>query len=150
MSSVNPQLAFDHLPYLIDQAHRRMQRDLAQLVDSRRFPELRGAHMKILSMIPSEGTRPSALASTANMTRPALGEIVAHLREHGYVTVKPDPADGRAVIVVHTARGRKAYAAADKGITELRRHWATQIGEDAVAALERALTALAVEQAPPG
>ena len=149
MTSVNPPAMFDHLPYLIDQAHRRMQQDLASLVDTRPFPELRGSHMKILSMIPPGGARPSVLAATANMTRPALGEIVAHLRDHGYVDVTADPEDGRAVVVTHTARGRKADEAATKGIAAMHRQWRQELGDEPFRALLKALSELTSGQVTP-
>ena len=145
MTSVNDLSMPDHIPSLLDRAHRRMQRDLAALVDSSRFPELRGSHLKILSMIPAEGARPSALAAVANMTRPALGELVRHLQVSGYVAMSADPSDRRAVIVQLTKRGRRASAVVADAIDELRVVWSTQIGPERVDALIDALTALAVE-----
>ena len=142
MIPVNPPADL-HLPYLIDAAHRRMQQDLALLVDAKKFPELRGSHLRILSMIPAEGARPSALADLARMTRPALGELVAHLREHGFVESQADALDGRAVVLRLTRRGQRAAAAAHAGIAELRRHWADEIGADKVEALIAGLAALA-------
>lgn len=148
MTLVNQFLQNGHLPYLLDLAHRRMQHDLGVLVEATSFPELRGSHFRLLGMIPDDGARPSAIAEVAQITRPALGEMVQHLQEHGYVDVTPDASDGRAVIVRLSARGRRASAAADKAITQLRRRWARDIGAARLESLIDALTALAGEVDP--
>lgn len=146
MSAVNDVIGPGHIPYLLDLAHRRMQQDLADLVDSASFPELRGSHFRILSMIPGEGARPSELAAVAQITRPALGEIVRHLEEHDYVLTTADPSDGRAVIVLPTERGRAAATTARRAITTLRRNWAREIGKPAMESLLDALAALTLDR----
>lgn len=135
-----------HVPYLLELANRRMQQDLALLVDAKPFPELRGSHFRLLSMIPATGARPSALADMAQLTRPSLGELVRHLEEHGYVTSEADPSDGRAVIVALTRRGMQAAAAANRGIAELRRVWAREIGAAKLDALVDACAALTIRR----
>ncbi len=145
MADVNPLRIPAHLPYLLDLVHRRMQQDLGEHLDASAFPQLRGSHFRILSMIPPEGARPSVLAATANMTRPALGELVRHLQDHGYVRARADASDGRAVIVHLTSRGKRAAAAAAAAIDRLHRHWAEELGADRLDALVDALTALSLE-----
>lgn len=142
MTQVNPEAA-SQIPFLLSQAFRRMQQDLADLVDSTGFPDLRGSHLRILSMVPAEGARPSALAELAQMTRPALGELVAHLKDKGYLRVRADAADGRAVVITHTPKGRRAAAAAHRGMDDMERRWAQQIGRDRLDALIDALAQLA-------
>src|SRR5687768_5871089 len=112
-----------------------MQQDLAATVEASPFPELSGSHFRLLSMIPAAGARPSELAEFAGVTRPALGELVRHLEETGYVTSRPDKSDGRAVIVRLSARGRKAAAAAERAIAKLKRSWAREIGAERLAAM---------------
>lgn len=136
-----------HLPYLIDMANRRMQAEMALIVDDASFPHLRGAHFRILDLLPRDGARPSALAAAAQMTRPALGELVAHLREHGYVTTETDPTDGRAQVITLTGLGRRTVAEVERAVAELRRRWAEEIGADRVDALLDALAALTVHAA---
>ena len=143
MNMVNTFLEQGHLPYLLDLGLRRMQSDLGRLVGEQTFPDLRGSHFRILSFIPAEGCRPTALALTAQMTKPAVGEIVAHLRDHGYVSVEADASDGRAVVVQLTARGRRAAAVANKAIAELKREWSREIGAERIEALVDALSMLA-------
>lgn len=145
MTDVNAARFPRHLPYLLDLAQRRMQSDLTAIVDSSPFPELRGSHFRLLSLIPDDGARPSVLADIARITRPALAEAVRHLEENGYVEVQADPADGRAVIVRRTRRGDKAFRAGEAGVAQLRDLWAQDVGEDRVDALIDILRALTLD-----
>ncbi len=143
MKLVNRFIEHRHLPYLLDIVHRRMQQDLARVVGVGAFPELRGSHFRLLAMVPAEGARPSELAATAHITRPALGELVRHLEDNGYLESRDDTSDRRAVIVRRTELGDRAAAAADEGIAELRRQWSSEIGEPRFDAMMDALAALA-------
>lgn len=146
MSPVNAFDAEGHIPYLLDLTQRRMQHDLGELVSSEPYRDLRGSHFRLLSMIPAGGARPSVLAEIAQVTRPALGELVRYLEDRGYVTSEPDASDGRAVIVRLTERGRHAEAAANRAIDELKRSWAREIGADKLSALMDACAALTIRQ----
>lgn len=77
------------------------------------------------------------------MTRPALGEMVHHLQEHGYVHTQGDVSDGRAVIVRLSARGTRAAAAAADAVADLQRQWAAEIGAARLESMVDALAALA-------
>ena len=146
MTSVIPLLGKDNIAYLLDLAMRRVQVDLAADVRAERFPGLRGSHLRILSMIPQDGIRPSDLAAIAGMTRPALGELVAHLREHGYVSSQPDPEDGRAVVVTHTKKGRAAAGEVARGLENLNRRWAREVGRKRLDAALEVLAALTIDR----
>jgi DNA-binding MarR family transcriptional regulator len=43
-----------------------------------------------------DGTHVSDLAERAAMAKRAVGELIRHLAAHDYLTVEPDPDDGRA------------------------------------------------------
>ncbi|MBA3372724.1 MAG: MarR family transcriptional regulator [Euzebyaceae bacterium] len=131
-------------------AHRRMRDDLTRLVDARAFPELRGSHLRLLSLIPSAGARPTELAETVQVTKQALGQLVQYLAEHGYVELADDPTDGRAVVVRRTERGRDAALVAARGIRALEQAWATEVGGDRFEVLQEALAALVEGGDQPG
>ena len=149
MDIVNEIPVDDHIPFLIDAAHRRMQQDLARIVGEHRFTGLRGSHLRLIGMVPADGARPSALAAIASVTRPALGELVAHLQEHGYATTREDPSDRRAIIVTLTAEGRRAAKVVARAVAQLRSDWADEVGADRVDALVQTLAALTVSRPEP-
>src|SRR5947208_3387809 len=52
---------------------------------------------------------PSAiwLAAKAGVTRQAASQLIREIEARGYVDLRPDPGDGRAVIVGRTVRGQR-------------------------------------------
>src|SRR5688500_15567493 len=60
----------------------------------------------LLANLDTEGTTISALARRAGVSRQAAGQQVASLERAGYVERRPSERDGRAVVVIQTARGR--------------------------------------------
>jgi DNA-binding MarR family transcriptional regulator len=82
------------------------------------FPDVRAAHSAVFRHIGQTGSRVSDLAEKAGMTKQSMAYLVETLTEGGYVTVRPDPTDGRAKTVRLTARGQKVA----KTLVRLSRH----------------------------
>jgi DNA-binding MarR family transcriptional regulator len=55
-----------------------------------------------------DGQSPLSLANAFQVTKGAMTNTLQRLEAKGYVTVEPDPADGRAKIVRITRAGRAA------------------------------------------
>ena len=85
------------------------------------------------------GTTVSTLAERAEMTKQAMGELVAYLEERGYVDRVPDPSDRRAKLVRPTAKGREVYAIVRELIPELEQRLVETIGATRVRQLRRDL-----------
>lgn len=99
--------SFGHLlrsPY--EKLSRRIYDELAQ----RGFPEIRFSHSSLLRTIAPEGSRLTDLAQQAGITKQSMAYIVSDLQDSGYVTHRPDPADGRAKLVCLTQRGEHLMA----------------------------------------
>jgi len=106
-------------------------------------PAIRQPHLPILEYIDRErGSRTSYLAKHANITAQAMGELVSHLEEHGYVERVPDPTDGRARLVRLTTQGQDVYALAAQLVTGLEATWAAALGEHKLRQLKRMLAEL--------
>jgi DNA-binding MarR family transcriptional regulator len=78
------------------------------------------------------GTRLTTLASRANITPQAVGELVDDLEGLGYVVRRPDPDDRRAKRIVLTDRGRDCVAAAFETIADLEAELDRALGSEAV------------------
>ncbi len=89
---------------------------------------LRGSQGRILSLIDERGTRPSALVEGSGITKQAIGQRIRELEERGWVTVEPDPSDGRAVLVRRTPAGDRVRAAIDEGIRAMEAEFAERVG----------------------
>lgn len=109
------------------------------------FTDLRAAHAAVFQYLDDTGTTVSVLAQRARMTKQAMAELVIHLEQHRYVDRVPDPADGRAKLVLPTDRGRHVISAAQALVPEIERRVARTIGGDRLQQLRADLDAIQAE-----
>jgi DNA-binding MarR family transcriptional regulator len=128
---------------LFTAAGQRLSAELDGALRDAGFPDLRSAHAPIFMGIAPEGSRMSELAGRAGMTKQAAGELIRYLTERGYLTVGPDPADGRAKKVELTPRGWEAIMVGERVIAEFDAWLAGEIGPENVAQLRRILITIA-------
>ena len=96
---------------------RRGQHDIRRPFESTApIAGLRGSIGRILSLVPPEGARQTALAGGAWITKQSLGERLREMEELGWVTTDADPADRRARVVQRTAHGDRVLATVDDTI----------------------------------
>jgi DNA-binding MarR family transcriptional regulator len=104
--------------------------------------------------ISPDGSRVTEMAERARMTKQSMGYLVDALTERGYVTLTPDPTDGRANLVCLTPRGEAFVAAAMALSAQIEADAAAEIGTEEMARLRDLLrrldTALARRESPEG
>jgi DNA-binding MarR family transcriptional regulator len=83
-----------------------------------------------------DGQSPLSLANAFQVTKGAMTNTLQRLEAKGYVTVQPDPADGRAKVVRITRAGR---AARDRALAAMTPEIAGLLGEIRVAEFAAAL-----------
>ncbi|WP_155375095.1 MarR family winged helix-turn-helix transcriptional regulator [Catellatospora vulcania] len=144
MSSVNGgnSHVFDLLGQALAVARRGMEAEVATEPH-----HLRGSHLRLLSMTPAEGLRPTDLAARVGMTKQSLGEFVATMQQAGFLHVDPDPADRRARIVRPTAKGLRLQARILEILAETERRWRDEVGAREWAAFHRVLRHIAAGNA---
>lgn len=81
-----------------------MQERANRALHARGYDDIKMMHNAVLIHLDAEGTRATVLAERARMTKAGIGKIIRDLEELGYVTRRPDPADGRAQLVQFTPR----------------------------------------------
>jgi DNA-binding MarR family transcriptional regulator len=119
-----------------------MQELVADELARRGFDDLRPALLAVAQHVGANGTRITELAERAQLTKPTVVHAVDELERLGYVTRQADPTDGRAKLVMSTARARKAERAAREAVVDIRDAWAELIGAQDMAALEALLRRL--------
>lgn len=87
------------------------------------FPDLRPAHSAVFVNLGSEGVRISDLAERAGMTKQSMGALIGYLEKRGYVSVRPDPKDGRAKVVRRTNKGVDSHEPARRIIANVQEKW---------------------------
>lgn len=117
--------------------HRRVQTKLAEAgFADQNFPD-----GPILRLCRDPDVTVTQLGRDLGITRQGASKLVTSLRERGYVTLEPSPADGREKFVQPTAQARARVAAAVRARREVDEEIRDQLGDDAFEAI-RALAEL--------
>jgi DNA-binding MarR family transcriptional regulator len=115
---------------------------VARELERRGFADLRPALLAVGQHVRAGGTRITELAERAQLTKPTVVVAVDELVRLGYAERVPDPADGRAKLVLATERGRAVEQASREIIAELRDSWAAQLASGEIEQLEGLLRKL--------
>jgi DNA-binding MarR family transcriptional regulator len=94
------------------------------------------------------GVTISDVGRELGITRQGASKAVARLHERGYIELHPSPEDGREKVARLTRRAEAYRAAQRRANRNITRALRAEVGEDAIDALYRLLTALGTEDAP--
>ena len=125
---------------------RRFRDDLAS--GDHDYDDIREPHYQIFGNVRMGGIRLTELATRAQLSLAATSELVNDLESLGYLTRRPDPADGRAKLIDLTARGRNVLAEAGDRVADIERRWSTVAGEKDFATMCATMQALLDELDP--
>ncbi len=131
----------DHMPRWLEAVTKRLHAELAARIGTR-FPGLRGSHRRILQMIPPGGIRITDLASTAGMTKQALGEFADWLEAAGFLSSRRDENDRRVRLVSRTPLGDEAAEEASRAIAVVEERWRDEVGPASYETMKQVLRQL--------
>lgn len=131
------------LGFLLRLPYERLSERVYGALAARGFSEVRAAHSAVFRYIEPSGSRVSELAERAKLAKQSMSYLVEALARDGYVTVIPDPADGRAKLVCLTARGREVSEALVALSREVEDDFATRLTPGKMATLRSLLNELA-------
>lgn len=103
------------------------------------YSGIRESHLQVFGVIDWKGTRLTDLAVRANMTLPAMAELVDELQRGGYLERKPDPTDRRAKLILPTRRGRRLLVGGLRAVREIEATYASEVGAERFAVMVDAL-----------
>ena len=86
------------------------------------------AQCRVFQRVAPDGSRLTDLAEQAQITKQSAGVMVDQLERLGYVHRAPDPADGRARLIVIEQRGWQAIEVAKATLDEILSEWKTYLG----------------------
>ena len=89
----------------------------------------REGYLQIFGNIRMGGIRLTELADRAQLSLAATSELVNDLEQLGYLTRRPDPADGRAKLIDLSERGRDLMANAGERVADIERRWSDLVGQ---------------------
>ncbi|ADB74315.1 MarR family winged helix-turn-helix transcriptional regulator [Geodermatophilus obscurus] len=122
--------------------HRALEARLLAELAAVGFDNITPAQGRIAARIAPGGTRLTALAEQALVTKQTAGHLVDQLERAGYVRRVPDPTDARARLVQMADRGLEVVAVARRVEAEVEAEWTAHLGEEAAAQLRVALERL--------
>ena len=114
------------------------------------FDDLRPSHQLVMREILVSNLRPSELGAHLGLSKQAANDLVREFEANGYITLEPDPDDGRAKRIVATDRGRRAVEIAVRSSRAVGRRWAKQVGEERYAVFEEVLREITATESDDG
>jgi DNA-binding MarR family transcriptional regulator len=111
----------------------------AERANSGRTTGLARSHSLVFAHLDAEGTRPAEIARRAGISRQAVGQTVAQMKQNGLVKLAPDPTNRRARLVQPTAKGRKALERSGNGSAAAEKVLSRRIGAARLKGLREAL-----------
>jgi DNA-binding MarR family transcriptional regulator len=138
----------EHIGRLLQRANRMFSEQATDMLRARGHTGLSLAHTTLLSHLDLDGTRISVLAERANMTKQAMGQLVAELERQGYLTRTSDPSDRRASLVQFTEAGWRFLLDAAEIKRSIEGEYATVLGEKRLAELRASLELLLARRGP--
>jgi DNA-binding MarR family transcriptional regulator len=122
--------------------HRALEARLLAALAAAGFDDITAAQGRIAARIGPAGTRLTALAGQALVTKQTASHLVDQLERAGYVRRVPDPTDARARLVQMAERGWEVVAVARRVEAEVEAEWTAHLGEETTAQLRAALERL--------
>ncbi|MEM7709917.1 MAG: MarR family winged helix-turn-helix transcriptional regulator [Pseudomonadota bacterium] len=98
-------MSIDHIGVDLWQASRAFEEAMFEALVAKGYDDVTTADGDVLVYVGPDGTRSTAIAKSRRITKQAATEQVQRLVRRGYLELRPDPADGRARLVVLTDRG---------------------------------------------
>lgn len=126
------------------------QQELFEKLAEQGHPLVRPRHAPVLAFLDRDGTRAVDLARISGRPKQLITTLVDELVELGYVERHPDPADGRAKLVVPTEHGLDEMQRADAIVRSIERRIADEVGDEALAGAKEALRVAAGDQPEDG
>ncbi|HWI82519.1 helix-turn-helix domain-containing protein [Ramlibacter sp.] len=143
-----------HLGRLLGHAMRRFdERVLALMAHNIDVPlalsnlaaraQVSAAHIHITRHLALEGSRLTALARSAGMSKQAMGDLVGQCEAWGLVSRQPDPRDARARLVCFTATGLAWLQAFRDAVAQAEAEFRLEVGEQVATVVAIGLEAYA-------
>lgn len=107
------------------------------------FDDIRPSHRNLLRHVLTGELRPSELAARLGMSKQAANDVLREFEAGGYITLVPDPEDGRAKRIQATERGMALTKTASEISGQIVRRWADRVGDRRFARFEEILRELA-------
>jgi DNA-binding MarR family transcriptional regulator len=104
------------------------------------YDDVRVAHNAVFTRIPAGGIRLTDLAAQSGVSKQAMAELVDELVAKGYLERVPDPADGRAKLLVMAPRGAASHEVTLRIFADIEAELAAVVGPERLEEVRDVLT----------
>jgi DNA-binding MarR family transcriptional regulator len=132
----------ENLGRLLLVAVHNWQNALVRGLQEAGFRDFRSAHMHLLRYVDVGGTRITEIAERADVTKQAIGKLIATCEKLDLVKTVADPTDGRAKIVVFTKKSQAVIMAERTIIRRIDALLKARLGATAFAELRASLSVI--------
>lgn len=103
------------------------------------YDDLQPAHVFLFRYPTIADLRPGELATQLGISKQAVNDLLRQLEARGYLTLRPDPSDGRARLITLTDRGEEVVAYTRQMAQEISAEWARAVGRKRYEAFRQTL-----------
>ncbi|MEH6640091.1 MarR family transcriptional regulator [Vreelandella glaciei] len=125
---------------LLNDSIGHFERRVLQLMADAGYLEARMTHISLTRNLGLEGARLTELARRASMTKQSMAQLVNQLEKLDMVERRSDPKDGRARIIVFTAKGVAWLEAFREAVHTAEQEMEEAIGSENLQLIKRCLT----------
>jgi DNA-binding MarR family transcriptional regulator len=143
-----PSLPPPQVGALLRTAWEELQDEMFPRLVAAGFDDLRPAHTPLLRRILADGLRPTELAERLGLSKQTVNGLLREFEAKGYLTLEPDPDDGRAKRIALTERGWSLVTTGARLSAELGDRWAARIGKRRYAEFEAVLREIVEGESP--
>jgi DNA-binding MarR family transcriptional regulator len=108
-------------------------------IQSSGYDDLGRFHVDMFRANTPDGLRPTEVAERIGITKQSVNQAIRDLEAGGYLTLEPDPTDGRARVIRLTAKGHRVHDLAHSVALSFEEAIARQLGQRRFAEFKRAL-----------
>jgi DNA-binding MarR family transcriptional regulator len=135
-----PHATRENLGYLLAKASQHWNELLQEGFAGEGFPEVRASYGSVLvPLFEEDGLRMGEIARRARIAKQTMTTMVRLCERDGLVERRPDPEDGRAMLVHLTGKAKRFQPAAERVLGRLERDAARALGERRLASLRVSL-----------
>lgn len=134
----------DNIGRLLLHSFRVFEQRLLTGVHAMGYTSVRLMHFNVMRHVDYGGTRMAALAERAGITNGAMTQAVNTVVRDGFLTVEPDPEDGRARLVRFTPEGVRLTEVIHGLFENVQAEMAGILGEEGFATLQKLLRQLQI------
>ena len=136
-------LSRDNLGFLLAKAAQRWNELLYERFKANGYADVRPSYGSLLlPLFEEDALRMGELARRARLSKQTMTTMVRLLERDGLVERRPDPSDGRATVIVLTARGLGFRPVAEAVLAEMEMLARTVLADAQIPRLKAALRAL--------